>query len=408
MGLAALLFGEGSALASGQDLFGFGARSAALGGSSALVEGYEAAYHNPAALGDLKRRSLALGLVAADPALEVDGALRPGEPPVATVAGVALPLRLLGWWEGRVGLALGLWAPTDVIVRGRIPSHGTPHLPVLEERARTIGAHLAVGFRPHERLSVGGGVLALAALVGRIRVRPAEGGRLTAAIDDELIADYAPILGAKLEPADHWTVGVAYRGESVAKFDVPLDIDLGDRVCIGDGLCVDAPLLGIRGTAQYDPRQAQVDLAWRQGGLRLSLGALWRQWSLYPLRSAPPVPGSPVHEPPGFDDTLSWRAAAEWRAVDRPGWALVTRAAGGWEPSPAPKETGTGALLDATRRTAAVGVGVALGDGGVGTVTFDAFAMHQGLVERTHSTTAGELTVSGRVLVGGAQVAVLF
>ena len=374
-----------------------------------LARGHEAVYHNPAALADLEGRELTLGLVGAGVDLRIDGLAHAAPDPAAALVGVALPLPMLGWWEGRVGLALGVWMPTDVVAAAHVPALGTPWLPLVEERARTVGVHLAAGLRPAPWLSVGGGFLALAALGGGIRVRPLPGGRLTSQVEDELVADFAPIVGLTLgEPGRGLpSVALVYRGVSRADYSVPLDADLGEAVCLGS-TCIRVPVMDISGTAQYDPAEVRLDVRRDLGSVALAAGVTWKRWSAYPQPARPPVAGSPPHGAPGFSDTVVPSLAAEWRALERPGVGLAFRLGAWHEPSPAPDDARPGGLLDAPRTVVAAGFGARVGDGGPGTVTLDAFGMAQQLWQRTQTTAGGERTVAGHLEVAGIQAGVRF
>src|SRR5207302_859379 len=67
--------------ASGLDLFGFGARSSALAGAgSALVDGYDAVYENPAGLAGVRTRRLTLGYVYGHFHLDFGGGLSDDAP----------------------------------------------------------------------------------------------------------------------------------------------------------------------------------------------------------------------------------------------------------------------------------------------------------------------------------------
>ena len=396
-GVLGLLGGPGSAWGSGQDLFGFGARAAGLGGAASAVDGFEAVYHNPAALADERGRQLAVGVMGSRPALSVDGVERPAPDEEAVLLGVVLPLPLLGPWRDRLGLALGVRLPTDVVVAAKVPILGTPHLGLLEQRARTVGVHFGAGLRLNDWAAVGGGVLALAALEGRIEVRPTSEGSLTSTVDNELLADYAPIVGATLGPwgAGAWRFAAVWRGESVAGFDVPLDADLGQSACIA-GLCLGIPEMDIAGIAQYDPAAVRADARWDAADRWLvTAGATWRRWSAFPGAIRPPVPQSPNHGTPAFMDRIAPSAAVQWTASE----AVRVRASAGFEPSPVPEDVRPSGLLDADRVTAAVGAGV-----GWGALFVDGFVGIHLLVERTQTAPTGELEVTGRILVGGLQV----
>lgn len=393
--MAASLTAPATASASGQDLFGLGARAAALGGSASAVDGFEAVYHNPAALADERGRQLTAGLMGSRPALTIDGAQRPAPDEEAVLLGVVLPLPLVAGWQDRVGLALGVRLPTDVVVSASVPLLGTPHLGLLEQRARTVGVHVGMGIRMSDWLAVGGGVLALAALEGRIEVRPTPERSLTSTVENELLADYAPIVGASLGPWDSWRAAIAWRAESVAGFDVPLDADLGEAVCIPGVLCVEVPEMAIAGIAQYDPAQIRADVRWDSGPWMATAGATWRRWSAFPGAIRPPVPKSPSHVVPAFEDRIAPSVAGQWSSGD----ALRLRLSAGFEPSPVPSDVRPGGLLDADRLVTAVGAG-----GRWGAVFVDGFFGAHVLIERTQQAPLGDVQVAGRIFVAGLQI----
>jgi len=381
------------AQASGQDLFGLGSRAAALGGSTTAVDGFEAVYHNPARLADERTRQLTLGMLGSRPRLRLDGEDTRAPAEQAVLIGLVLPLPLLADWRDRLGLALGVRLPTDVVVAAQVPRLGTPHFGLLAHGARTVGVHLGAGLRIGGDLSVGGSVLALAELEGRIEARPSEGGGLTSTVDNELAADYAPIVGVSWGGAAGLRGALVWRGESLAGFDVPIDADLGESACLGT-LCLGVPLLHMAGVAQYDPSQLRTDLAWGGGDWRVSAGVAWRRWSQRPNSVSAPVTGAPDHGELGLRDTWSPSASAQWADG-----AVCWRASLGFTPSPAPAVTGPAALVDGDRAVVAVGVGW-----GLGTLTFDAALALQALLARRMTEPGGEVRLDGLIPVAGVQI----
>ena len=381
------------ARASGQDLFGLGSRAAALGGSTTAVDGFEAVYHNPARLADERARQLTLGMIGSRPRLNLDGEDTRAPAEQAVLIGLVLPLPLLAEWRDRLGLALGVRLPTDVVVAAEVPALGVPHFGLLAHRARTVGVHLGAGVRIGEDLAVGGGVLALAELEGRIEVRPSDEGGLTSTVDNELVADYAPIVGVSLGPWSDLSGALVWRGVSLTGFDVPIDADLGDSACLGT-LCLGVPVMHMAGVAQYDPAQLRTDLAWDRGDWRVSAGVAWRRWSQRPISMSPPVTGAPEHGELGLRDTWSPSASAQWSQG-----AFRWRASLGFAPSPAPAVTGPAALLDGDRAVGAVGVGWTWG-----AVTVDASLAVQALLARRMTEPGGEVRVDGIIPVAGVQI----
>ena len=122
--LIELLSGARAALASPEDVLGYGARSSAMGATGAAdAEGYEAVHGNPALLALARARRLTLGMVEATFDLRAgpDGGRRLDYGPLrGGVIGATLPIPFGGVLTDRVTLGLGFFTPFDVVVRGRI------------------------------------------------------------------------------------------------------------------------------------------------------------------------------------------------------------------------------------------------------------------------------------------------
>src|SRR5580698_6056763 len=131
------------ASASPEDIFGYGTRSPAMGGTGvAHSEGFEAAYTNPALLSRIRDLKLTLGFEAATFNLHADGPGLPGEVPYGSMRGLVIgldvPIPLGGVLKDRIGTALALSSPTDVIVRGNIPYPEQAQFPLLPDRTQSV------------------------------------------------------------------------------------------------------------------------------------------------------------------------------------------------------------------------------------------------------------------------------
>ncbi len=374
-----LLAYASTADASPQDLFGYGARAVAMAGTgTAYADDYGAVYANPAALSRARDRSLTLGYAGTGFGLSLDDRYFAAAPGRATVIGLSFPLPFGGVLRNRVGLGLGFFTPTDVIVRGRILRGETPQFVVLPDRVQSVALQAGVGVDVGYGVRVGAGFMALAALTGSVLVTNDASGRSTSRIDDQLIASYAPVVGASWERGA-WRVGATFRGELVARFGVTISApELG----------IPVPPLNIAGVAQYDPAQLQVEGAWQRNGFTVALAVTGKRWSAYPGPSEATTATSQAPPAPEFTDTLVPRVAVEHRWTFDGGPQLVARGGYFYEPSPAPAATPTRQYLDADRHAFTFGVGLSTGGAG-SRFSFDAFGQVHALAAREGASVTG-------------------
>jgi len=340
------------ARASVPDLMGYGARGMALAGAvCADAQGHESVYYNPAGLVRDPRRRFTLGYQHLSLDLERDGRALELDAAPATLLGFEVPLPFGGVLRDRLALGAGFVIPVGSVLLADVPRPDEPSFLLLEDRAQTVSLQVALGVRLTPMLSLGAGFIALARLGGGIVVAPNETGRIGSTVNDELLADYAPVLGLQWQVERHAAVGLAFRGESMATFSLPLDADLGD------GFPIPVPRLDISGVAQYDPRQVAFEVAGRPldaAPLRLGGGVTWRAWSAYPGAIAfTAVPRDyPAQPGPAFEDSMTWRVGAEW-----PLDAWVPRLGLAHESSPVPPQTGLHTVMDSDRVILGAGVG---------------------------------------------------
>lgn len=394
----ALLLGAAPAAASPQDLFGYGARPVSMAGvGAAFADDYSAVHANPAGLSRLRQRSLTLGYVGTAFWLDLDGRHFPADTGSATVIGLGLPIPFGGVLRDRVALGLGFFTPTNVIVRGRIIRPSTPQFVILPDRVQSVALQIGLGVALPAGFRVGGGVMAMAGLTGSVLVAADASGRSTSRIDDQLVATYAPVLGAQWERGP-WRVGATYRGALVANFLVTIEArDLG----------INLPVFNISGVAQYDPAQLHLEAAWQRGGWTAALAVTGKRWSDYPGPSAATTDNSTAPPPPEFSDTLVPRVGVErlWRWSD--GTHVAVRGGYAYEPTPAPPATAARAYLDNDRHVFAAGLSI--GATAAGTrYTVDLFSQTLWLPGREAATATGAVTHGGAVLHIGASASVTF
>ncbi len=344
-------------------LFGFGGRSpATVGTGAATANDYESTFLNPAGLADTDKR-LTLGGLVGTFSLKVDCAggtsERCNESPVdtdlatGTVFGLAVPLAFGGALKDRVGLAVSLYIPNKTLNKVASPFPGDPSFTILENAAHVIAVQVATGVRINDRWSVGGGTRILAALRGKIDVRGDPAGRFTTRSEQQMLLDFAPVLGARFVQSDTLSWGLNITGESRSDYNITIDSDLGDAIP------VQLPQLLMAGTPQYDPLTVVVEAGWRAKPSLLLTGHLaYERWSQMPLPTLDPVVGhEAVQEPPDYHDTVVPKLAVEW--VARTGdtrWDL--RGGYAFHFTPAPEATGQQSLLDNHRHVFAYGTGI--------------------------------------------------
>jgi len=449
----AVTCGAARASASPEDLFGYGAESPAMAGTgTATSSDFEAAYTNPALLSRIRRPKLALGFLGAN-FDEVASSAR-AVPPSAGPAtgdglpgriedrsargldiGADLPIPLGGVLKDRVSGALAFYTPSEVVVRGRILYPEVPQFPLLSDRAQCVAIRMGLGVDLGHGVRIGGGFAALAEIVGTVVVATDAAGKVGTQIDDQLIATYAPTIGASYEHplrlfGEDGTVrvGGVFRGALAARFSVTIDATKLSSIAI--------PVFDIAGLAQYDPLQAGLELAWEssprggaadQGTWKLAIGATWKHWSDYAGPLEPTLPELDVPKP-DFSDTVVPRVGVERSFPLSRSAQLHVRGGYFFEPSPVGShlpssqayDIATQTLVDvptryfdADRHVLTAGLGVSVEK--PLRLDVDAFAQAHILAPRTMTLDAGEpdgspstANVSGSIVVTGIQLGVGF
>jgi long-subunit fatty acid transport protein len=397
----------GDARASTLDLFGFGMRAPALAGTGvATANDYEAVYANPAGLAEVTEKRATVGAVVADFRTKMDGDIVGGASS-GTVLGGVVPMPLGGWAKNRIAIGFGFHVPNEALNRVRAPFPGVPQFALLENRSQVIAVQLGVGVKLGDKLSVGAGVIVLAALRGGIDVTTDANQRFSADSEQRLIAQFAPVLGARWKASPRLTYGLVVRAPVRSDYDIVVTSDLGDTIPLT------LPVIRIAGTAQYDPLTVAGEAAWRWRDNVLLVGQLaYHRWSAYPLPTKNPVEATPDQQPADFSDRPVPRVAVEWTHRAGPA-ALAARAGYAFLWSPAPEMKGQQSLLDNNRHMLGLGFGAALS--GKVPVRVDLFTQWHHLQRRTHVKDPalqqdGEMPVfdrirtSGNVFVAGAAI----
>ncbi|MEE2756881.1 MAG: hypothetical protein VYA30_09475 [Myxococcota bacterium] len=343
--------------ASSPSLFGAGARSIGLAGAGASgAEGYDCIFHNPACLVQNAAPRVSIGYTFAQIWRELNQDSNTADAVTATTIGLALPLPFQGVLKDRVGIGLAFYIPTNTVLTARVPKPGTPYFAVIDNRAQTVTLQGGMAIRLSDKLSLGVGVIAMSALTGAIDVGPNAEGRIGSAARDQLVARYSPILGGQLVLGSGFDVGLVYRAQSQAEFDLPL------RANLGEDFPLPIPVLMINGTAQFDPAQYEFELGVKRGPARVSAGVIWSRWSHYPqpIKYAARPPHIAKLPAPNWHDTLDVSASLQyiWQAA----WgAPVLRSGYRWVQSPVPDRQHIHAFLDSNRHVFALGTTLSFG-----------------------------------------------
>ena len=330
-GLAA----SNAALASPQDLFGFGARSIAMGGTgAAIADDYSAVYVNPANLSRVHHASVTVGYEGAGfQLLMARGNDAPTHAPMqitrGVLVGITIPIPLPHPIDDRIVFGVGLHLPTDVIGRNLILRPETPQFLLLENRSQGVTLQGAVGVTLPWGFRIGGGAAALAALSANLVVANDASGNLSWRIDDRLVTSYAPVGGISWERGG-LRIGATVRAALVGALRVRIEAhDLG----------INLPPFNLSGTAAYDPWQVALEGGWVRDGWALALGVTFKRWSEYPGPLEATTENSPIPPPPMLSDTFVVRAGVERRWTFSAS-AIAARLGYAYDPTPVPLSTG--------------------------------------------------------------------
>lgn len=347
--------------AGNQDLYGFGARGPALGGAViAFPRGFEAIYYNPAGIIIGGARTFSVGFQSTAFKL---GVRSPRSADVAGIAdedaihgvtlGIAVRLPLLGALRDRIALGLGLYVPTETLLSARIPRPYSPQFSLIGDRARSVAIKFGIGLKITEWLRLGVSLRALAGLSGFIDVGPTVTGTLGSEVEDELIAEYAAVVGAVLNPSPRWAIGIVWRMALGASYDLPITADLAT----GTGIPLEVPRISVQGTATYDPQQAALHVGWQPiDELTVELGVTWKHWSAFPVPIENSTTAVPEQEPIEFTDTIVPRVGIE-SEMEFGRWRLAVRGGYHLEPSPVGDQPGRHTFLDGDRHIVSLGLG---------------------------------------------------
>lgn len=411
--LLALVVIPSVAHATPPDVFGYGARTQALGMTGvSYADDYEAVYANPAGLGSQRQMGLALGLQGATFELELDGERFPLDGHQGSTIGLHLPLPFGGPLEDVITIGAGFFTPSSTVLRTDIVFPELPQMAVIA-RTQSVVLQLGLGLNLDKLvpgLRVGFGVSGLANIGGRLLVEVNEAQQFISQTETQLLASFNPLLGMQLDIGD-FTLGLVWRDK------VRSDIDLNVELTGLGGLSL--PIITITAIPQFDPHMVSLEGAWRNEHWLLALNLSYRRWSQWPGVVGKTTEDSFLPPHPDFRDTISPRLGIEYSATRRRTTAAL-RFGYAYEMTPAPKarmdegRDGEGEprgvqlpirYLDSDRHILTAGGGTRYRSRVGLDVRFDGFLQLHRMVERTHDIPApsgtSNMVTSGWILAGG-------
>ena len=277
---AALLAWPDAARANAFDVFGFNPRGLAMGGAmTAFVDDFSATYYNPAGLAQRQKVHFGLAFQTSFSALSIERQKGDSQnpsvlPPTHSGITVGAVFPLGAKIGNRIALGIGLYVPTSALFRLDSVDQTTPQYYQYQGLPAKLVIAPGLGFRIHEKLKVGIGLLVLADLIGAGAFSvDLVNRRLT---QRNLRVDLSPAAsltaGIMAGPFYGFRFGFSFRGSLGLNYRLPIGLNL-------EG--VGALELDAKGTAAWTPNQFTFGVAYElpQHHLRFGFDLLFAQWS---------------------------------------------------------------------------------------------------------------------------------
>jgi long-chain fatty acid transport protein len=379
--LAALLAVASPAAASPLDTYGFGSRETAMGSAvTADTKGFSSAFYNPAGAAFAKGLDLSFGYFRVDQRLAINGSDTGVDPVKGVVFGLAAPGTIAGL---PFAFALGVHLPDDRLSRVRTLRQDIPRWEIYDNRAQILFIASTVAIRPLPWLSIGGGIGYLSStrgsldISGQAKLKDVYDSQLRHQVDADLTTVRIPLFGARVDPLDNLSFGLAYRGE--AKLDLHLDATVHGTVDSQIGVIV--PVRYTLTSQSYDafhPRQLALGTSWLPvPRVRANIDLVWLNWAAYQsatsqstahldiqnvsgLVAVPPDPKPTIVRDPAFSNRIVPHLGVEVVTLALAHFELPVRAGYVYERSPVPPQTGPTNFVDADRHTISFGLGARL------------------------------------------------
>lgn len=378
--IATFLAMSSSARANPIDLFGYGARAAAMAGTqTAATDDVSAGYYNPAVLATFNDIHIDVGYQYAAPSLLVGGLDTEVDAARGLTAGLGVPGRAFG---KKLAMGLAIYLPDQHMSRIRTLSSQKPRFVIFDNRPQRlfIGSNAAIQLT--DELYFGVGMAVMSGSKGTVGLAGRVGFPNTA--DSELATDMAvDFLGVRylqaglFYRATSWlNIGLSYRGSFILILDQTFRID-GDVGNADVEPLVEDAFFELQTVSRdmFQPAQVTIGLdAQLTPTLALAFDLGWHRWSAFgnpaaninieldigsfnDLVNIPPAPPLPVAN---FNDVLIPRLALEWSALSTRTTELMVRGGYVYEPSPVPWQFGETNFIDNDRHTVSVGTGLIL------------------------------------------------
>lgn len=439
----ALTVAASAASANPLGMYGFGSRSAGLGGAvTADVEDFSASYYNPAGLVRGNSLRLEVGYLYAAHQLRSNGQDNNVDPAHGTVVGVVAPGRI---FTLPFAFGLAFYLPDDRLSRSRSLPQAQPRWELYDNRLQLlyVAANLAVA--PTPWLRFGGGVGFLSGTVGTLNIGGqipffnANGSDVSHTVSADLVALRYPLAGVQLDPFPWLSIGLAYRGSY--SLNLSLDATVAGQIIVGrsvtdpDALRIPGSyFLSSRSTAVFMPQQLAMGVAIRPlPSLTIWADLTWVDYSAYVNPSAslstaldltvpagvpvtiPAIPPSVAVQPANFFDVFVPRFAVEYRRDVGP-HQLAFRGAWRFDASPVPPQLGPTNFMDTDRHGVSLGFGARFGGLGPtlpGGLALDVHGDAQFLVPRSVRKDdpldpIGDYVLTGQVFSFGATLGMRF
>jgi hypothetical protein len=433
----------GRAWAAPRSAYGFGARSAALGGAVTADAGDAASlFYNPALLSLAPESQLLIGYAGTSSALRLNQ-VQSELPGRSSVDAAALGR---GAFLGiPVGFGLGLSLTNGQLSRVETLRADQPRWVLREPLPELVELSAALALRPAPWLALGAGSGFLAttrgsfAVSGTAQLADGKGSEydseLRHAVDAELLTTRYLLFGAALSlpslalsgaPVD-LRLGLSFRDE--AKLEQALHGALSGSVDAGFFQLPVRYTFDARSLVAFQPRQLVLGVSATRADLRLNVDIGFEQWSRYPspvARSAthveadvpaglplalPPSNELPAPQSAGFSNRFTGRAGLERKLTLSAASRLSLRAGYAYLPSPAPRSADAARLIDASEHVFSLGIGLAIEAAArylPQRIELDAYALYAHLPNR-HAVLRGEtFDAKGHILSAGLTLTLSF
>jgi long-chain fatty acid transport protein len=362
------------ALADNFDLFGYGPRGSAMAGAmTAEANDYTAVFYNPALL--VERKEVNFGfhfqfyrmladVQRKDSTKTLDCSACTAPDSVGYSLGLLFPLG--GKVKNHLALGLGIYLPSQVLLRVNAPDPNTPYWYRYNGNPERVVIHLGAGIRILDWLKVGLGVQALADLIGdgaNVSVDLFSKQVKLNQLNSYLGTRVSPMFGLHVSPTPWLRFGATYRGEMKLIYQIPARVDLQGIGTLG---------FTVSGVAHYTPHTVTLGGAVdATPNLTFSAEGEWQNWSAAPspyvqlvidlsgktleaLGLGQALDVSSVAQRPGFADTITARLGAEYRVSER----FAARLGAFYRPTPVPRQDTAGTnLMDNTAIGVTGGIG---------------------------------------------------